>query len=529
MYGKSYLLVFILWFISTVCYSQSYTYSYTDPCTGNLKTFVGNTNGITLTLYGQTRFFTPTDFSSGNVELWLNSVVNSFGGNNPCATLVGTSTAINIAQNTTFQFLTIVNNLSAVSELSGSIDLLSSSINSTTNSDSKKNKKDKKTSSNSTSSTESKNSEVSSSNTNSSSFNRNSSTTNSTASNSNTTSSSNMNPNSNATVSNPASNSVKNTNNNSTTTNNSTTPSVGNHTDAKGNSNNTQIENTANSNNSSDKNNSPEEVKKSNNINSSEKLNSSNNQSKENENTTNSQSTSGGSVNVVGNSVNSLQSVSSSRSKNGNRPTILASSDLVGFNFKNTDVNYGGRFSGSFTSTRWDGLRSHGIIGDFTTAIKGPNIAGFYAFLHKKRIDLISTSITIGFENKMSIYGTFAAGQMWKFKKPKNLKLVYLVTTSYGKVYDQKFIGTAFIAGGMYDWKVSKRLDVKLLGLYVYAPYVKYYNDVLLKSPNVVLPIIGTNIGITKRFKLNINMGGAYAINVNTLNYTIMMGTRLLL
>jgi hypothetical protein len=81
----------------------------------------------------------------------------------------------------------------------------------------------------------------------------------------------------------------------------------------------------------------------------------------------------------------------------------------------------------------------------------------------------------------------------------------------------------------MYDWKVSKRIDVKLLGLYVYAPYVKYYNDVLLKSPNVVLPIIGTNIGITKRFKINVNMGGAYAININTLNYTIMMGTRLLL
>lgn len=104
-----------------------------------------------------------------------------------------------------------------------------------------------------------------------------------------------------------------------------------------------------------------------------------------------------------------------------------------------------------------------------------------------------------------------------------------MITGSYGSVYEKPFFATAFIAGSMYDLKVSKRIEVKLLGLYVYAPYVKYYNDIVLKSPNVILPIIGTNIGITKRFKFNVNIGGAYAINVNTLNYTIMFGTRMLL
>jgi hypothetical protein len=483
MYGKSYLLVFILWFISTVCYSQSYTYSFTDPCTGIVKTVSVPNNGIPITLYGQTRTFTPSDFSSGNVELWLKSVVNSFGGSNPCATLVGTPNAINIAQNTTLQFITIVNNLSTISELSGSVDLLSSSINSTGNSDSKKERKDKKNSSNS-----------------------NTNTTNNSTENSNSVNTTQTN-----TTGNNSSNSSS-SNNNTTSNNNKTS------TKDNGDNGGNNGGNTGTTTSTDDKSKSSESTKQ----------NKDNPSNATPNSTTNTEKSSGGSVNIVGNSVNSIQNVSS-ESKNGNRPTILASSDLVGFNFKNTDVSYGGKFSGSYTSTRWDGLRSHGIIGDFTTAIKGPNIAGFYAFLHKKRIDLISTSITIGFDNKLSIYGTFAAGQMWKFKKPKNLKLVYLVTTSYGKVYDEKFIGTAFIAGGMYDWKVSKRIDVKLLGLYVYAPYVKYYNDVLLKSPNVVLPIVGTNIGITKRFKINVNMGGAYAININTLNYTIMMGTRLLL
>jgi hypothetical protein len=257
----------------------------------------------------------------------------------------------------------------------------------------------------------------------------------------------------------------------------------------------------------------------------------SNNVNSNTTNTSSNQSSNGGSgkVNVVGNSINSIQSVGSSSSKNGNRPNILASSDFVGFNFKNSDVNYGGKISGGYTSMRWDGLRSSGLLIDYTSAIKGPNISGFYAFIHKRRIDVISTSLTMGFDTRTSIYGTLALGQMWKFKKPKDLKFVYMVTSSLGSVYQKQFFGTAFIAGGMYDWKLNKRFDVKLMGLYVYAPYVKYYNDILLKSPHVILPIVGTNIAITKRFKFNINIGGAYAIKENVLNYTVMCGTRLLL
>lgn len=492
MYGKKCLLVFILWLVSTVCYSQNYTYSFTDPCTGIVKTLAVPNNGIPITLYGQTRTFTPSDFISGNVDLWLNSVINSFGGSNPCATLVGTPNAINIAQTTTLQFITIVNNLSAVSDMAGSVDLLSNLTSATSNSESKKDKKDKK-SSNST--TESNSNQA-----------NNTISINNTTNGSTTTTNSNDKTNSvNSTASN--SSNSNNTTNNTKSSDNNSSDNVGNST----NQDNTDKTTTTNTTTTSTSTSNKGEINKTTNT-----------------TTTNEDKSNGGNVNIVGSSINSVQSVSS-ESKNGNRPTILASSDLVGFNFKNTDVNYGGKFSGSYTSTRWDGLRSHGILGDYTTAIKGPNIAGFYAFLHKKRIDLISTSLTVGFDSKISVYGTLAAGQMWKFKKPKSLKLVYLVTTSCGKVYGEKFVGTAFIAGGMYDWKVSKRIDVKLLGLYVYAPYVRYYNDVLLKSPNVVLPIIGTNIGITKRFKLNVNMGGAYAININTLNYTIMMGTRLLL
>ena len=174
----------------------------------------------------------------------------------------------------------------------------------------------------------------------------------------------------------------------------------------------------------------------------------------------------------------------------------------------------------------WDGRRSYGVLLDYTSVIKGPNITGFYANLAKKRIDLVSLTGTISFYGRGSQYASLAVGQMWNLNKTKSLKAIYLATASFGNVYGERFLGTAFITGGMYDWKVSKRIDIKMMNLFIYAPYVSYYNDILLKSPYVIMPIVGTNIGITKKFKFNINFGGAYAINENIMNFTLMFGTR---
>jgi hypothetical protein len=215
-------------------------------------------------------------------------------------------------------------------------------------------------------------------------------------------------------------------------------------------------------------------------------------------------------------------------SKEGGKPSVVASSDFVGFNFRNSDVKTGLKATGGYTSMRWDGKRSWGALADYTSALKGPNITCFYAWMRPKSIILLSGTATIGFEGNKSLYGTLAFGQMFKFKKAPTLKAVYMATVSYGQVYKVAFTGTAIIGGLMYDIKVGKRVDIKLMNLMVYAPYVSYYNDVLLKSPYVMLPSIGTNIGITKKFKFNINAGGAWDLKTAALNYTVTCGTRIL-
>ena len=484
-------ILFILAF-SIFGYGQTFTYSYTDPCTGSLKSLQVPSNGITVNYYGEIQTFQPNDFYNGSFESWTQNVYSNYGGDNPCATIVGLSSTVNIAQNTAINFIGIVNSLSALSDMaSGSTNILSGvgSIQSSPTSNGTK-KKDRANSNNSSSP-------------------------------------GNQSP---GGSQNQGNNNANNNNSTPISGNSGSSNSTSSQSSGSGTSQTSGTETTQTSGENQETTTNGSTTQGSNNPNGSGGSGEGGNGQSESASTTETEE--GGETNLVGGSVSSVQGSSGSGSptnKNGNRPTILASSDFVGFNFKNSDVTAGGKVTGGYASMRWDSKRSWGINADYTTAIKGPNITAFYAFIGKKRIDLISTSLTLGFDRKTSAYGTLALGQMWNLGKKGKFKAVYMLTGSYGNVYGEEFIGIAAIAGTMYDFRISKRIEVKVLGLYVYAPYVSYYNDVLLKSPHVVLPIVGTNIGLSKRFKLNINCGGAWALQKNALNYTVMIGTRMLL
>jgi hypothetical protein len=214
----------------------------------------------------------------------------------------------------------------------------------------------------------------------------------------------------------------------------------------------------------------------------------------------------------------------SNQKQNVLKPTIIGSSDLVAYS--STDRTRGGKISGGYTSTRWDGLRTSGILFDYSTQIQGPNITGFYGWIGKKRTTLLSNTVSIGFEGKGSLYNSVAFGQVVNWA---GLKLVYMASASYGHIYKQQLIGTSAIVGAMYDFKIAKVIGVKLTNLLVYSPYMQYYNDLLLKSPLVLLPSIGTNVSLTKNFKINLNLGGAYQVGTGALNYSFIIGSRIAL
>ena len=548
------ILSILLLFCLVTINGQTISYSYIDPCTGVLKQLNVPDNGITVTYFNQIKTFYKDDFTNGNFNSWATGVYNQFGENNPCGSTIGISNSIDIGQSTALNVVSILNSLSSNADMQGTttsgtgiIEITSEVMGSSKSTNKKENKKNNKDSesesgnSNSSeinsntnqsatqseSNTQQTNNQSSSENV---SVNGNSSSSNSSSSNTNSNSENNGTATSNDNNQNSEGNTQSNSSNNGSGTTQNSNSSTNSSTNVQGGNSGTSDQPTESGGSQTQ---SPVESKSADNTVTQDNGStaSANANTTNNSETTNApdQSTNSDAVgqekkstNLLGGTVNSIANASGK--SEGNKPTVVLSSDFTGFNFKNNDVVYGGKATGGFTSMRWDGRRTHGFLVDYTSITRGPNVTAFYAYVSKKRIDLLSVTGTASFYGKGALYGTLALGQMWSIKK--NAKVLYLTTASWGHVYQESFIGTAFITGGMYDWKVAKRFDIKMMGLFIYAPFVSYYNDIVLKSPYVVMPVIGTNIAITKKFKLNINMSGTYAIKEDVLNFTVMLGTR---
>jgi hypothetical protein len=481
-------LVFLFFIIFCASLNaQNYTYSYTDPCTKTLKTISVPMNGtVTVAYYGSIGVFSYNDFATGAFETWTNSVFSRFGGSNPCGSIVGNSTVATVTQGQVINTLGILNSLASIADVaSGTTSMLGGSLNVIS----------------STPTVEAKSSSTSTTSTSNSapyklsiSLNKNSNgnSNNSVLGGSGSISSASTKPPSiNVKISSP------NQTSSTTTTKSSFTFSSKPGSGAVASNSGGKSEETP-------KVETPKEEGKTN-------------------------ITAGGTTTVKASSGSSSSNKSkSSSSKNGGKPVIVGSGDFVGFSFNDSEVSNGIKATGGYTSMRWDGKVSSGVMVDYTSAQIGPNITGFYALMGKNAVTLLSSTATISFAGAGSLYGTFAFGQMRSFKKVKPLKLVYMGTVSFGHVYKEMFLGTAVIGGGSYDLKVHKRLDLKFMGLAVFVPYMSYYQDVVVKSPIVLIPSLGANIGISKRFKLNVNIGSTVQSG-SALNYTITTGTRLIL
>lgn len=485
--------LFFTFFIGFLGYAQTYNYTYTDPCTGNIKTIVVPINGqVTVGYYGYTNNFSASDFTNGTFEAWTTDIFALYGQNSPCSQIVGIGTTVSVTQNTTFTVLGILNSLTTIADVaaSGTSNILGGSIGSigSSSGDGENNSNENKK--------------------NNGNNNVNSNLSNPSGTGGNVFSS----PNENQSTQQGSS---------QTSTETSSSPTGG--TTEESSSTSTSVPTGEGSGETGSSGSTSEGTVSGN--------SGGTGQGEENPQTTSEQTTSTeegqGKTNITAGATTTTRNAPSKNE--GGKPSVVASSDFVGFNFRNSEVNYGTKATGGYTALRWDGQRSWGALADYTSALKGPNITGFYAWIKPKSVTLLSGTATIGFDGNKSLYGTIAGGQMFTFQKVPRLKVVYMGTVSYGHIFREQFIGTAVIAGAMYDMKIGKRIDIKLMNLFVYAPYVSYYNDIVLASPYVMLPSIGTNIGITKRFKFNINGGGAWDLKTAALNYTVTCGTRMLI
>lgn len=148
-FSKNNILFVLLCFFSTIAWSQSFNYSYIDPCTKEVKRIdISATNGsfpVTMTYYGQVRTFTTQQLTNGTFDAWTNSVYDAYGKGNPCGQVIfntitdGVINVSNIIVTNVLSLNSLINTVSNFSSASMGLNSVASSTSSPDSEDKKSN------------------------------------------------------------------------------------------------------------------------------------------------------------------------------------------------------------------------------------------------------------------------------------------------------------------------------------------------------------------------------------------------------
>jgi hypothetical protein len=449
-------------------------YSYTDPCTKEIKTIVYDMSApIVVSYYGSTRAFTYTEMQDGSFDSWVTQIYSQYT-NQPCQGVLSSITTTSNTNLTTNVITTILNLntiTSSLSAIGGMGNNLGSTVNVGTGANENKQNKNNANSNNST-------------NSNDVSNNNNGNT--------------NGSNNSNGSTSDPNNQGGEQTNGSGQPTNPTTGESSSN------NSGNPQT----------------------NNPNPSTSGNSNKSSSGQNNSQTTEDPTSVKEDKQKEISSNSVKTTSKAKTET-QKPAILLTGDIVGLQ-KTTDSTQDARGTVSYTRVKGDGTASLSFSADYMVNAKIGNITAMRSWIGikpngDKHINLISSGFS-------AMPGSISNTSMFiRINSLKRFTALYGVAGSYGKLYDEELINGLAIGGFMYKGKITKKIDGTIIMAGVYAPYTKYYTESWFKNKPIIVPFFNFNYKMTKTFGIGLTGGTTYMAGQNIINYQVLLGAKLIL
>ena len=466
-------------------------YSYTDPCTQELKFINADMSSpIVIAYYGQVKTFSYTELQDGTFDNWINSVYLKYQSTSPCQG-VGVTTTTTTTTNTTLNIVSNVMNLGAISNV-GSVNVdVGSSTSSGTNIGTTKtnNNNDNRTSSR---------------NRTSSSSSRSNSSGSSSGENGKSNDGGNSSENQGG---NPPDNSSDNSSNpgsgegNGGSSGSSSSGSGGNSSGSGSSSGSSQ-----GGGGSGGKTEEKTEVQ-------TEKPS----EQKVEETKTEQQKTQSSSTAKAANKAKAEVA----------KPAILVTGDLVGIQTK-SDGAQDARGTASFTRVKGDGTSSLGFSADYMVNARIGNFSCVRSWIGankkgNKHISVVSDGLSL-MPKSMSNTLLFV-----RVNSVKNFTALYGGAGTYGKLYGEEMISTIAIAGFMYKGKLTKSIDATVIMAGIYSPYSKYYTESLFEAKPIVIPFFNLTYKMTKTFGLGITGGGTYVAGQDILNFQLLMGAKLLI
>ena len=476
---------------------QSFIYSYTDPCTQELKFINADMSSpIVIAYYGQVKTFSYTELQDGTFDNWINSVYLKYQSTSPCQG-VGVTTTTTTTTNTTLNIVSNVMNLGSISNV-GSVNIdVGSSTSSGTN--------------------------IGTTKTNNNNDNRTSSR-NRTSSSSSGSNSSGQSSGENG-KSNDGGNSSENQSGSSSNSNGSSSG------EGSGDGNGGSSGSSSSSSSSSSGGNSSGSGSSGNSSGSSEGGGGSGGKTEEK---TEVQTEKPSEQKVEETKTEQQKTQSSSTAKAAGKakaevakPAILVTGDLVGIQTK-SDGAQDARGTASFTRVKGDGTSSLGFSADYMVNARIGNISCVRSWIGankkgNKHISVISDGLSV-MPKSMSNTLLFV-----RVNSVKNFTALYGAAGTYGKLFGEEMISTIAIGGFMYKGKLTKHIDATVIMAGIYSPYSKYYTESIFEAKPIVIPFFNFTYKMTKTFGLGITGGGTYVAGQDILNFQLLMGAKLLI
>ena len=208
------------------------------------------------------------------------------------------------------------------------------------------------------------------------------------------------------------------------------------------------------------------------------------------------------------------------------RGSLIGSGDFVIIRNGNdiSKRNDNMRFNMSLTHVNTKQNFIKGANFNFTTGENIGNLTLYGSYKKKEFMAVGSNSFMTNFKSDwFNTVTLLSAQKLWKF--------TFMGGSNFtiGQIGQSGFQNWSMVGGAFTNFKGGKSLSANIMALGVYSPYIFYYEGQWYKSGFLIVPLANVDFKLTDKFKWSISFSGAYQYNADILNFQLSTGTKMLL
>jgi hypothetical protein len=208
------------------------------------------------------------------------------------------------------------------------------------------------------------------------------------------------------------------------------------------------------------------------------------------------------------------------------RGSLIGSGDFVIIRNGNdiSKRNDNVRFNASVTHVNTKQNFIKGVNLNYTTGENVANLTLYGSYKKKDFMAVGSNSFMTDFKSDwFNTVTLLSAQKLWKFTFMGGANF------TLGQIGKSEFQNLSVVGGAFTNFKGGKTVSANIMALGVYSPYIFYYEGQWYKSGFLIVPLANVDFKLTDKFKWSISFSGAYQYNADILNFQLSTGTKMLL